>query len=73
MSKERDLKYRPLRGKRSTGSELERLVLGGTPGGRRDAARSRSLDTDLSAPVQAISAEAALTHTPRPRKKKRRV
>jgi preprotein translocase subunit SecF len=73
MAKERDPKYRSMIGKGATGVELERLVLGGTPGGRRDASRARSLDTDLAAPVQTLSAEAALTHSPRPRKKKRRV
>ena len=73
MAKERDPKYRPMRGRRATGTELERLVLGGTPGGRRDGAKARSLDTDLAVAAPVLTAEAALTHTPRPRKKKRRL
>ena len=72
--KERAPRYRSQRGQHSTGIELERLVLGGTPSGRT---RSRT-HVATSAIVGALVAptvqtpESALTHPPRPRKKKRR-
>ncbi|MFZ4717787.1 MAG: protein translocase subunit SecF [Ilumatobacteraceae bacterium] len=72
--KEREPKFRPLRGRHATGAELERLVLGGSPSGRREArAGVRSSDDDSPVMAQAaLSPEEVLTHTPRPRKKKRR-
>lgn len=68
--KEREPRYRSLVGQHATGAELERLVLGGSPSGRRER-RAGAVEV---APVAAtpLTAEAALTHTPRPRKKKRR-
>jgi len=72
LAKEREPRFKALRGSHVTGAELERLVLGGTPGGRRE--QRRAAHGDSTAVVGApISAEALLTHTPRPRKKKRRV
>jgi len=72
LAKEREPRFKALRGSHVTGAELERLVLGGTPGGRRE--QRRAAQGDSTAVVGApISAEALLTHTPRPRKKKRRV
>ena len=71
MAKEREPKFRSLRGRHSTGVELERLVLGGSPSGRREAAKRRSVATQSVAPV-AMTPQELLTHTPRPRKKKRR-
>ena len=73
MAKEREPRYRSMRGKHATGAELERLVLGGSPGGRREGVRSRSISVDDVGVVQAsLTPEAVLTHPPRPRKKKRR-
>ena len=68
--KEREPRYRSLVGQHATGAELERLVLGGSPSGRRER-RGGAVEV---APVAStpLTAEAALTHTPRPRKKKRR-
>jgi preprotein translocase subunit SecF len=77
IAKERESKYRGLRQQHATGDELERLVLGGTPSGRRET-RGRP-STDSAALVSAAksttapTAQSVLTHTPRPRKKKRRV
>jgi preprotein translocase subunit SecF len=75
MMHEREPKYRKLRGTHATGTELERLVLGGAPGAR--AARRAAQDsTGESSVAQAtaveLSADAVLTHAPRPRKKKQR-
>ncbi len=74
MAKEREPKFRSLRKQHATGAELERLVLGGTPSGRRE---TRVRTSAAAATGQVVSgaptAESLLTHTPRPRKKKRRV
>ena len=72
MAKEREHRYRAMRGSHATGAELERLVLGGTPGGRRERGRAAHGESSVVA-GSPISAEALLTHAPRPRKKKRRV
>jgi preprotein translocase subunit SecF len=77
MFKEREPRYRNLRGAHATGAELERLVLGGSPEGhRREVARARrsavaSGDADVVITASATP-ESVLTHPPRPRKKKRR-
>ena len=71
MAKEREPKYKSLRSSHATGEELERLVHGGTPLGRRE--HRRMTQGEVAAVSAALSPEAALTHTPRPRKKKRRV
>ncbi|MFZ9627776.1 MAG: hypothetical protein ACO3C1_00330, partial [Ilumatobacteraceae bacterium] len=71
MVKERQPKYRPLRGRRATGAELERLVHGGMPSARREGVRHKRAD-DGPTPAPVVSPEELLTHTPRPRKKKRR-
>ncbi len=73
MLKEREPRYRAIKGRHATGAELERLVHGGAPSGRRDGARQRATDL-LDAPVaqSVLTPEEVLTHTPRPRKKKRR-
>jgi preprotein translocase subunit SecF len=77
MFKERDPRYKNLRGAHATGPELERLVLGGSPEGhRREVARARRAaaaagDTDVLISASS-SPESVLTHPPRPRKKKRR-
>ena len=71
MLKERQPKYRSMRNRHSTGAELERLVLGGLPSARREAVRPRRTEEAPAATVVATPTE-VLTHTPRPRKKKRR-
>jgi preprotein translocase subunit SecF len=71
--KEREPRYKSFAGRHATGAELERLVHGGMPSGRRDGARQRSTDSVESPAAQAVlTPEEVLTHTPRPRKKKRR-
>ena len=73
MAKEREPRYQALKGTpHATGAELERLVHGGNPLGRRERGRvgTAELVTAAAAP---LTPEAALTHAPRPRKKKRRV
>lgn len=72
MAKEREPRFKALRGPHATGAELERLVHGGTPAGRREQRRSAHGDSHAVAGAP-VTAEALLTHTPRPRKKKRRV
>ncbi len=75
MFKQREPRFRTLRGAHATGAELERLVLGGSPSAaRRDTGRHRS---DVAAGDVVVAAtpstpESLLTHPPRPRKKKRR-
>jgi preprotein translocase subunit SecF len=71
MLKERQPKYRSLRNRHSTGAELERLVLGGLPSARREGVRTRRSEEAPVATAVATPTE-VLTHTPRPRKKKRR-
>ncbi|HAP75627.1 MAG TPA: protein translocase subunit SecF [Acidimicrobiaceae bacterium] len=71
MLKEREPRYRTLVGRHATGTELERLVLGGMPSARREGVKHRR--TEEAAPLQAtMTADEVLTHAPRPRKKKRR-
>jgi preprotein translocase subunit SecF len=71
--KEREPRYKASTGRHATGAELERLVHGGMPSGRRDGARQRASDSAESPVSQAVlTPEEVLTHTPRPRKKKRR-
>jgi preprotein translocase subunit SecF len=72
LAKEREPKFRPLRGHHATGPELERLVHGGNPLGRRERGRVSSAEL-VTAAAAPLTPEAALTHAPRPRKKKRRV
>ena len=74
MFKQREPRFRTLRGAHATGAELEHLVLGGSPSAKRDAARHRtdSADGEVLLPVTKGTPESLLTHPPRPRKKKRR-
>jgi len=78
MLKEREPKYRSMRGAHATGAELERLVLGGSPEGRRrESARAkRASEAAANGEVVTVAAPVTptevLTHPPRPRKKKRR-
>ena len=70
MAKERELRYKSLRGQHATGAELERLVHGHSPSGRRESRRMSQGEVALI--TAALTPEAVLTHTLRPRKKKRR-
>ncbi|MEP7047554.1 MAG: protein translocase subunit SecF [Ilumatobacteraceae bacterium] len=74
MFKEREPRYRHIRGPHATGLELERLVLGGTPAARRDVGRQRvdGSGGEIILPPTQRPTESLLTHPPRPRKKKRR-
>ena len=72
IAKEREPRFKALRGGHATGAELERLVHGGIPGGRREQRRASHGESTVVAGAP-VSAEALLTHAPRPRKKKRRV
>ena len=72
IAKEQEPRFKQFRGRHATGEELERLVLGGTPSGRREG-RARTTESTEPLPMQpALSADEVLTHAPRPRKKKRR-
>lgn len=77
--KERSPKYRSLRTQHATGVDLERLVHGATPTGRSStrARRTGTAAAEAGAIVEALASASvtpttALTHPPRPRKKKRR-
>jgi preprotein translocase subunit SecF len=79
MLHEREPRYRSLRLAHATGADLERLVLGGSPGGhKRESARTRRSTTEvttpggIAAPPAPATPQSVLTHAPRPRKKKRR-
>ncbi|TPW09157.1 MAG: secF, partial [Acidimicrobiaceae bacterium] len=72
MFKERDPRFKNLRDAHATGTELERLVLGGSPEGhRREVARARraaAASGDADVVITASSTpESVLTHPPRPR------
>jgi hypothetical protein len=74
MAKEREPRYKSQTGRHATGPELERLVLGGSPSGRRDGSRVRttSAGDEVLVPNAVLAPEDVLNHAPRPRKKKRR-
>ncbi|MDO9176585.1 MAG: protein translocase subunit SecF, partial [Actinomycetota bacterium] len=74
IAKEREPRFRSLRGRHATGKELEHMVLGALPSGRREGRRATQQDlvAAAAASITSQTPEAVLTHTPRPRKKKRR-
>ena len=72
MAKEREPKFASMRGRHAVGAELERLVHGALPSARREGRQRAVESTDTITVSAAVSPEAVLTHTPRPRKKKRR-
>ena len=72
IAKEREPKFRSMRDRHATGAELERLVHGALPSGRREARQKASDGGDSITVAAALTPEAVLSHTPRPRKKKRR-
>ena len=69
--KEREPRFKNLRGLHSTGAELEHMVVTGTSSGLKNVRRQAQAD-DQSAPSATITPSALLTHPPRPRKKNRR-
>lgn len=77
MLKERTGKYAALRGQRSLGEDMTRLALAGTVSRHRNESRHQTsnvpaANTPRPAESSPTLVEAALTHPPRPRKKKRR-
>ncbi len=72
IAKEREPKFKALRDRHATGAELERLVHGALPSGRREARLKGADSGDSITVAAALTPEAVLSHTPRPRKKKRR-
>ncbi|MDO8390176.1 MAG: protein translocase subunit SecF [Actinomycetota bacterium] len=72
MAKEREPRFASLRGSHAVGAELERLVHGALPSGRREGRQRSSESSDSITASAPLTAEAVLTHMPRPRKKKRR-
>ena len=74
MFKEREPRFRLIRGPHATKIDLERLVLGGSPTAKREAGRLRgdAGDGEVAVPVIQSTPQSLLTHPPRPRKKKRR-
>ncbi len=72
IAKEREPRYAPLRGRHASGAELERLVHGAMPSSRREARQKVAESSDTIAVSAALTPEEVLSHSPRPRKKKRR-
>lgn len=71
LLKEREPRFKNLRGMHSTGSELEHMVVTGTSSGLKNVRRQVQTD-DPSTPSATVTPSALLTHPPRPRKKNRR-
>jgi len=72
LMKEREPKYRALRGRHATGAELERLVHGAPPSMRREHRSKVEPQLATASASGALAPDVVLTHAPRPRKKKRR-
>jgi len=69
--KEREPRFRNLRGLHSTGAELEHMVVTGTSIGLKSVRRQTQVDPE-STPSAPVTSSTLLTHPPRPRKKRRR-
>lgn len=69
--KEREPRFRNLRGLHSTGAELEHMVVTGTSSGLKSVRRQTQVDPE-STPSAPVTSSTLLTHPPRPRKKRRR-
>lgn len=69
--KEREPKFKNLRGAHVTGSELAHMVVTGTSAGLKNVRRQTQNDSD-AAPTSVVTPGTLLTHPPRPRKKRRR-
>jgi preprotein translocase subunit SecF len=71
--KERETRYKNLKGVHATGAELAHMVISGGATGAKSI-RRQSSDSDESTQVNQVSptSTALLTHPPRPRKKRRR-
>ncbi|CAB4363701.1 unannotated protein [freshwater metagenome] len=72
IAKEHEPRYKSLRGRHASGAELERLVHGAMPSGRREGRQKVAESGDSIAVSAVLTAEEVLSHAPRPRKKKRR-
>jgi hypothetical protein len=71
--KERENRYKNLKGSHSTGAELAHMVISGGATGAKSV-RRQTADSDESTATShsSPSSTALLTHPPRPRKKRRR-
>lgn len=69
--KEREPKFKNLRGAHATGAELAHMVVTGTSAGLKSVRRQVQADSD-AAPTSVVTPGTLLTHPPRPRKKRRR-
>jgi preprotein translocase subunit SecF len=69
--KEREPRYKNLRGMHVTGAELEHMVVTGTSSGLKNVRRQVQTD-EPNTPSATVTPGALLTHPPRPRKKRRR-
>ena len=69
--KERETRFRNLRGLHATGAELEHMVVTGTSSGLKSVRRQAQGDQE-SSPSAPVTPGTLLTHPPRPRKKRRR-
>ena len=72
MIKERSGKFAPLRGQRSLGDDMTRLAVVGTVNRHRAEQREHSQGSSPAPTSGQTLVQTALTHPPRPRKKKRR-
>ncbi|MGA1362045.1 MAG: protein translocase subunit SecF [Ilumatobacteraceae bacterium] len=70
--KNRETAYAPQRNSLSLGAEMAHLMATGAPAGRRGAVVSRVADLESEPAAALVTAEAVLSHPPRPRKKGRR-
>ena len=71
--KERETRYKNLKGIHATGAELAHMVIsGGATGAKSVRRQSDDAESTLTAPQTSLSSTALLTHPPRPRKKRRR-
>ncbi|MFM8794171.1 MAG: protein translocase subunit SecF [Acidimicrobiales bacterium] len=70
--KNRESAYAPQRDNLSLGAEMAHLMATGAPAGRRGAVVSRVADLEGEPAAALVTAEAVLSHPPRPRKKGRR-
>jgi len=69
--KERESRFRNLRGLHASGAELEHMVVTGNATGSKKVRRQIEVDTE-SSQASPVAPGSPLTHPPRPRKKRRR-
>jgi preprotein translocase subunit SecF len=71
--KERETRYKNLKGVHATGAELAHMVISGGATGAKSVRRQADDSESASSTSQtSLSSTALLTHPPRPRKKRRR-